>query len=396
MTRRFWLLLHRYAGLTMALFLIVAGLTGSVIAFQRELDVWLNPELFSAPGQGEALPPSELAARVERAEPSVRVTAMPLQIAAGESALLSVEPRVDPTTGKPFEFAYDELFADPVTGDILGMRHWGACCFARAQVIPFLYQLHYSLHLPGNWGLWVMGGVALLGVFDCFVGAYLTFPRSRPFFAKWRPAWRVKTAAGAYRINFDLHRAGGLWSWALLLMLAVSGVYFNLYDEVFRPVFSFFFSLTPTMFEQRADQPSMASSEPALSFDEVSARAKEEAVKRGWQSVPASVFYRTNYGIYSVYFRPPHHDHSAGLGDPVLHFDGSDGHLLGERVPGQGTVGDVVLQLQFPLHSGQIAGLPGRIIICVTGLVVAMLSCTGVVIWLHKWRKVGGRSLAKS
>jgi hypothetical protein len=38
-----------------------------------------------------------------------------------------------------------------------------------------------------------------------------------------------------YRINFDLHRAVGLWTWVMLLVLAVSSVQYNLYDEIFRP-----------------------------------------------------------------------------------------------------------------------------------------------------------------
>jgi uncharacterized iron-regulated membrane protein len=40
--------------------------------------------------------------------------------------------------------------------------------------------------------------------------------------------------------------------------------------------------------------------------------------------------------------------------------------------------------MQFPMHSGRILGLPGRILISAMGLVVAALSVTGVVIW---WRK---------
>jgi uncharacterized iron-regulated membrane protein len=44
------------------------------------------------------------------------------------------------------------------------------------------------------------------------------------------------------------------------------------------------------------------------------------------------------------------------------------------------------MQSQFPLHSGRILGLPGRILISAMGIVVAMLSLTGIVIWLRKRR----------
>ncbi len=37
MTRHWRVLLHRYAGLTVTLFLIIVGLTGSVLAFYHEL-----------------------------------------------------------------------------------------------------------------------------------------------------------------------------------------------------------------------------------------------------------------------------------------------------------------------------------------------------------------------
>ncbi|MDZ4368099.1 MAG: PepSY-associated TM helix domain-containing protein [Afipia sp.] len=46
----------------------------------------------------------------------------------------------------------------------------------------------------------------------------------------------------------------------------------------------------------------------------------------------------------------------------------------------------IFLQTQFPLHSGRILGLPGRILISAMGVIVAMLSITGIVIWARKRR----------
>ncbi|MBP6655807.1 MAG: PepSY domain-containing protein, partial [Propionivibrio sp.] len=73
--------------------------------------------------------------------------------------------------------------------------------------------------------------------------------------------------------------------------------------------------------------------------------------------------------------------------------DSEDGRLIGERLPWKGTAADLFVQAQFPLHSGRILGLPGRIAISVMGLVVAMLSVTGAYIW---WRKRQGRRQRKS
>lgn len=74
-----------------------------------------------------------------------------------------------------------------------------------------------------------------------------------------------------------------------------------------------------------------------------------------------------------------------GLGVKQLYFDGTDGTYVVSAIPAPARrEGDIFLDLQFPLHSGRIAGIPGRIFISVMGLAVAGLSVTGVVIWLRR------------
>ena len=71
--RSILLYLHRYIGLAMALFLALAGLTGTILAFHHELDEWLNPDLYHTGSSGPALPPDQLVERVESAWPHMQV-----------------------------------------------------------------------------------------------------------------------------------------------------------------------------------------------------------------------------------------------------------------------------------------------------------------------------------
>jgi len=115
--------------------------------------------------------------------------------------------------------------------------------------------------------------------------------------------------------------------------------------------------------------------------------ARAEASRRGWQDPPGGVFYSPEFDLFGVGFFAPGHDHGdGGLGNPWLYFDAQTGAPAGDEVPGTGTAGDIFMQAQFPLHSGRIIGIPGRILISIMGLTVAMLSVTGVVIWLRKKR----------
>ena len=65
MTRAFFVWLHRWTGLAMAGFLIVVGLTGSLLAFYGELNHLLTPELYPAARDGAALDAATLARRAE-------------------------------------------------------------------------------------------------------------------------------------------------------------------------------------------------------------------------------------------------------------------------------------------------------------------------------------------
>jgi uncharacterized iron-regulated membrane protein len=397
MTRRIWELAHRWVGLAIAGFLFVSGLTGAVIAWEHELDALLNPTMTRTDSAGPFRSPFELAAMIEARDPRAEVSYITLMSEPGEALLFGVDPRMDPATGTLFDLGYSEVFVDPVTGEETGRRAWGAVWpISTENLMSFLYVLHYTLHIPAfwgidHWGTWLMGGIALLWLVDCFVGFYLTLPMKHPLrsrLSRWGPAWKIKKTGSFYRINFDIHRAFGLWTWLVLFVLAFSSVALNLHDEVFYPAVSLFSETTPNAYESRTPTETIA---PHFDFAQILARATTDAAARGWSEPPGYIYYGRGYGMYEVsFFQPGEIRGVAGAGAKQLFYDGSDGSLIGEWQPWRGSAADALIEVQFPLHSGRIIGLPGRILVSAMGLVVAALSVTGVVIW---WRKRNARRL---
>ena len=382
--RRFARKLHRYAGLTMALFLVIVGLTGSALAFYDEIDAWLNPDLMHVPPGRPALSASELVSRIEAWDDRIRVTNVSLPGDSGHAARAYVQPKAPAfAAGLDYgaELDFTEVWADPATGEVLGTRHRGSCCFGRAELMPFIYRLHYTLHAPGRIGVWLLGGISLLWTFDCLIGFYLTLPRRRPFWSRWKKSWKVKTGAGAARVNYDTHRASGLWLWGVLFLLAVTGVYFNLNREVFRPVVEVFSKSKPRPFETREVLAREDRGRELIGFDRAIDLGSAEAARRGWPAGLNRVGVVPRQAFYILYFEP-FEGMRSGLGSPVLYVDGHDGALIGDSVPLEGSAADVIYRLQYPIHSGQILGLPGRIVVFLAGIVTAVLSVTGVVIWV--------------
>lgn len=392
--RRLLTLLHRWLGLATAAFLFVAGATGAVISWDHELDAWLNPALYEAPGRGTPLPAHELARRLEAADPRAIVTFMPLTTEAGRAFTVSVQPRTDPATGQPHVLDYNQVALDPATGAVQARREWGRVSLSRENLLPFLYKLHYTLHIPDGFGLelglWFMGLVGIAWVLDTLVALSISFPGRG-----WARSFAVRWRAGGHRLTFDLHRAGGLWLYALLLMLAVTSVAMNLGTPVVRPLVGWFSELTPSPFASRVPVAPALAPEPAVSGPQAVDIAAAEARRHGIGAPPGGLFLSREFGVWGVGFYAGGNSHGdGGLGNPWIYVDVRSGALAGADVPGTGSAGDLFMQSMFPLHSGRLLGTPGRVLISLMGVAVAVLSVTGVLVWARKRRARAWRAAA--
>lgn len=388
--RSIWVVAHRWFGLATAVFLFIAGLTGAIISWDHEVDEWLNPQLYKAKTQSldnDLVSPLALANKFEAENPQLMVSFMPLNIEADHSLLMTVMPRPLPETGKAAPVDFNQVAIDPATSEVQATRMWGQISLTRENILPFLYKLHYSMHIPDGFGLELgilfMGIIAIVWTIDSFIALWISFPKAK----SWKKSFRFRWKQGGYKLNFDLHRSGGVWLWAFVLILAVTSISMNLNNEVMRPVISVFSELTPTPFDQRTptalDEPVNAE----LTREQILPLAHEQADKMGITDPAGGIFYASHYDVYGVGFYTPENDHGdGGLGNPWLYFDGKSGEYLGGKLPGQGTAGDIFIQAQFPLHSGRIIGLPGRVMVSIMGLMIAIFSVTGIIIWAKKRR----------
>jgi len=380
MVRRFLVWLHRWAGLLMTVFLILVGLTGSVLAFKLQVERLVCPRIYAAARPG--VPMLDLATLAERAAaivPQGEVTAVNL-FEPGHADVV-FDPRQNPQTGRPYELGFTELFLDPWTGKELGRRRWGDLSQGLINLVPFIYNLHVTL-LLGTTGVWALGVVALIWTIDCFNGFYLTLPLSRTsFWRRWKPAWLVKWNASALRMNFDLHRAGGLWLWLVLLVFAWSSVMLNLrpvYDRVTAAVIDY----QPISFPMNphpSDKPRL-DFRAALSAGE---RLMEEQAKRYHFSLKQPLLLSHFSGLYWYYVRSSR-DINDRLGVTIVGFDEDTGALKMLNLPPGQHTGNVVTSWLDALHMADVFGLPYRVFVCLLGLIIVMLSVTGVYIW---WKK---------
>lgn len=403
--------MHRYAGLGMAFFLVVAGLTGSVLAFHDEIERWLNPELFIVAVPTIApIDPLTLRERAEALVPEAYVDSVRFDRQPDEAFVVRLAPRTDPATGEAYPLRYDEIFLDPYTGRILGSRHRGASSLARENLMPFLYRVHRQLALPGKIGTWILGTVALAWTLDCFVGFFLTLPvgtrrrsmlgtgRMQPndvfrsdgirkgFWSCWKPAWQLKLGAGSHRVNYDLHRAAGLWLWVMLFVIAWSAVAFQLREQVYTPVMSLFFDMGEV---QAVPERKTPLDEPRLSWREAYAFGQpimaDQSLRHGFTvEHETGLRYDRRFGVYHYTVKS---SRDIGRdGRTRIAFDADTGVLVHLNLPTGRYAGTTITHWIMSLHMAKVFGLPMQIFACLMGTGVATLSVTGIVIWNRKRR----------
>jgi len=382
--------LHRWVGLLMTAFLILEGVSGSVLAFRKPLERWISPQLFVQARPGvPTLGLAELAKAAERAAPEARIGYFSVE---REQVIFRMEPRTDPATGKARPLDFDHLFLDPWSGRELGRCREGDPSQGKINLVTFIYKLHMNL-AAGESGALILGIVALAWTVDCLLSVYLTLPVALSrFLARWKPAWGVKWPSSTMRIYFDLHRAGGLWAWPLLFVFAWSSVMFNLYDSVYQPVTKALFGYRSGMDEYQALlQRRHAIPPPRLDWRMAQAAGERlmarAATEHGFKvERPYGMAYLGDVGVYTYAVVSSLRVQDSGW-STSLWLDSDTGELIDLDLPSGQRAGNTVDVWLRAIHFADLRNaLFFRALVCVLGLVVTALSVTGVYIWLRKRR----------
>jgi len=382
--RRALLLIHRYVGLALIPFLILLGLTGSIITFDAELERAISPQLFATSRPGDN--PLGLAALAQRAEALAPEARLAYIILRPDTAIARMRPRSDASGAIP-QIDFDQLFLDPFTGAELGRRREGDLSQGLINLIPFIYRLHRDL-AAGPTGVLILGVISLVWTVDCFLALYLTLPLTLVrFWRRWFRSWRVRRSDNSFRLNFDLHRAGSLWSWPLLVIFAWSAVMMNLprtYDVVTGGLFDY--QSSSNVIASVAPRPNET---PRLDWSEaekVGARIiSEQAALRGFTlGRPDSLGYVPSLGAYS-YGEASGLDVRGRSSDTGVWLDGDSGELRWTVFPTGEHTGNTISSWLWALHFGDVADFTlYRLMVFFLGLWVVGLSVTGVAVWLLK------------
>jgi uncharacterized iron-regulated membrane protein len=369
--------LHRWVGLAVLLFIGIAAITGTIIAFDKELDHTLNDDWFYVKPGEQRMAMDQLVPIAEGIFPGKRVTFVRTN---AESADRSMEfyLRTPAAKGEADKSMFDNgskyhtVYVDPYSGNVLGSRENGAFGVDKRHIIPMLVKLHYTWY-AGDFGKWVIGIAALLWLMDHFGAVYISFPSLK----NWRKSFQFRWNAGGHKLNFDMHRSGSMWILPVLVVLALSSIYLNLNDQ-FKWVVNKFSPVTKTECSCHVD-PKANWLDKTASWDgaiKLAQQTKPDLIVGGVSFLPD-----TRKFIVSL---KGDGDLTKEVGMTKVYVNAITGELLHVHDRSKETAGDTFNAWQLPLHSGRVFGITGQIIILLSGIVITIICVTGFLIYLKK------------
>ena len=348
---------HFWVGLWVTPVLLIVSLTGALYAFEPQLRPLLEPAWSHPPCENacQRLSYQRLLETAEARFPQ-RVATHLENPGAGYSIQVEMQTRGQPDSDERI------VFVDPHTGRILADHRKGT------GLLDQVLALHRRL-LAGTLGNYLVELAISWVLVTLILGLVLWWPGARRFRGGW---WLRRGARGRLRWR-DWHSVFGLYLLPLALLLTATGLF-----------------LAPLAQKSVIGMMYLADQIPALYLREPNVEPPDAATR----PLPLDDFIAdfTADGSareFSVHL-PSAADEpleiSAHIGREVSRlqiafYDPYRGQRLGTMRWDELAPGAKALLLLFPLHTGNIAGLAGQIVVCIASLMLAAITLFGLWMW---------------
>lgn len=341
---------HTWLGLFVSAFMYLICLSGTLAVFHQELERWEQPYV----------------AEVSTFDIS--------SIDKAYDTFVETYPEktehmhvVFPSSGIPRLVVENDHIAHFVNPDgSLGeveKSHW----------TKMLVDLHLYLHLPKSFGMIL---VSAFGALLCalILSGFIAHPRII------KDAFRFRRGGTGLQENIDLHNRFSVWASPFHLMIGITGAYFGLasifivvvsqafYDGNNQAVVDEFFAPEPSL-EQPLQRPNIT-------------KAIEYVQQHDPDGAPIFLTVHepnTPGQMIEIYVKQP----GRLIYSENYRFD-AQGNYLEAGGYRDGNAGKQVVYSIYRLHFGDFAGMPSKLLYFVLGMMLTVVSATGINIWLKK------------
>ena len=352
--RATWLQVHKWIGLTLALLIIPISLTGSALVWHDWLDAQLEPQRHQSLGSASLRPSAYVSAARAVLLPDERVATVRFD---GDKPVTVTASR--PASGESARPERTNVWLDPRDARVIDKAP------ASGGLVQVMHVLHGSLMWPG-WGRTLVGWVGAFMFVSCLTGIWLWWPLSGSVATGFR--WRRRNT-----INANIHYFSGFWILIPLAMLSFTGAWIS-----FPKAFGMFESRpAPSQADRAQAMRARPLFETATSVDQAVALSGAHATG----PLTAIAWPTDRKAEWKISYA-----RAAGPADVII--DDATRATKAPKPPQPETLARTMRRW----HDGTGMGPLWQAIIFLGGIIPAVLSVTGIVIW---WRSRQPRARAR-
>lgn len=360
--------IHLWLGLSTGLVVFLVSITGCLYAFQQEIQDATQPFRFSKIENKKVLPPSVFEAKAKKTLPKAHLHAInyPAKGRSVESIFYGFDPD-----------HYYIIYHNPYTAKIIHVQNMEETFFR------WVLDGHYYLWLPPKIGQPITSYATLIFVFMLITGIILWWPKNKVA-AKQRFWFRWKGSTQWRRKNYDLHNILGFYSSFILLIIAVTGIFFGIHW------------FTHLIYSAAGGEKNLLFTEPT-SQKPAAINFNKPVIDLVWEKMKADHPKAVSLEIHAV------ESDTAAIGANVNMQEGVfwstdyryfDQYTLKEipvntvygRLKDANTA-DKLIRMTYDIHTGGIFGFSGKLLAFLLSLVAASLPVSGFLIWWGRKQK---------
>ncbi len=357
--------IHLLLGLVSGILVVFLGITGCLLAFEKEIRNLTEPYQFVEKQGTPYLAPSQLKAIAAKELNGLPVLGLEYG-SEGKAAFAAYYDSV----------AYTIVAMNPYTGEVLKVKNMTKDFFR------IVLDGHFYLWLPPEIGRPIVGSATLIFLIMMISGIVLWWPKNKAamkqrFSIKWNARWR--------RVNYDLHNVLGFYMSWVGIFLALTGLVWG---------FDWFADATYYVSSGGEQRPAHEHpvSNPSIkgNTDQIADYlwAEHRTAMKEQESI--TVFYpltATDPLEMGVNHRPGtyykvsyyHYDRYSGVELPAT------GSYAGGFE--EASLADKLVRMNYDIHVGAVLGLPGKLLAFFGSLIAASLPVTGFLLWRGRRKK---------
>ncbi|HEY0274034.1 MAG TPA: PepSY-associated TM helix domain-containing protein, partial [Chitinophaga sp.] len=269
---------------------------------------------------------------------------------------------------------YRTAYVNPYTGRVTGVSN------DKWEFFHVVKYIHWSLLLNTPYGQPIVGWSTVIFVVLLITGLIMWWPK------KWNRKTRddsftIRWKARFKRLNYDLHNVLGFYSLLVALVLGLTGMVF---------AFRWFMAVVYVLASGTTTPPTPA---PALKSQVVTTAPAVAGLDLAYQQALQLIPDARRFGVSpaegkdGVITIGGYRGKETFYNYDDLTFDQYSGKLLYRSNYAQRNRGEKLVSMNYDIHVGAIAGLPGKIIAFMACLVCTSLPVTGFIIWWGKRKK---------